>query len=139
MSIYTDLGIRPVINAAGAVTRYGGSIMAPAVVEAEHPDLYRALTGHPAGTWVGAHPRGGGGGLAGRRTAHCGRPPFGARQRGDQSAYVTAWPGSSSGPLLPGCVVGRKIKNAHTTADRDRNGYFTVLPVSVPISIRCSK
>lgn len=33
MSIYTDLGIRPVINAAGAVTRYGGSIMALEVVE----------------------------------------------------------------------------------------------------------
>lgn len=33
MSIYTDLGVRPVINAAGAVTRYGGSIMAPAVIE----------------------------------------------------------------------------------------------------------
>jgi L-seryl-tRNA(Ser) seleniumtransferase len=33
MSIYTDLGIRPVINAAGAVTRYGGSIMAPEVLE----------------------------------------------------------------------------------------------------------
>lgn len=32
MSIYTELGVRPVINAAGAVTRYGGSVMAPAVL-----------------------------------------------------------------------------------------------------------
>ena len=32
MSIYTDLGVRPVINAAGAVPRYGGSMMAPEVV-----------------------------------------------------------------------------------------------------------
>lgn len=33
MSIYTELGVRPIINAAGAVTRYGGSIMAPEVIE----------------------------------------------------------------------------------------------------------
>lgn len=33
MSIYETLGVRPVINAAGAVSRYGGSLMAPAVLE----------------------------------------------------------------------------------------------------------
>lgn len=33
MSIYEELGVRPVINAAGTVTRYGGSLMAPEVVE----------------------------------------------------------------------------------------------------------
>ncbi|MEZ4660664.1 MAG: aminotransferase class V-fold PLP-dependent enzyme [Caldilineaceae bacterium] len=33
MSIYQDLGVRPVINAAGAVSRYGGSLMAPEVLE----------------------------------------------------------------------------------------------------------
>lgn len=32
MNIYEELGVRPVINAAGAVTRYGGSIMAPEVL-----------------------------------------------------------------------------------------------------------
>ncbi|MBI4552476.1 MAG: aminotransferase class V-fold PLP-dependent enzyme [Candidatus Latescibacteria bacterium] len=29
MGIYEELGVRPVINAAGTVTRYGGSLMAP--------------------------------------------------------------------------------------------------------------
>jgi len=33
MSIYTELGVRPIINAAGAITRYGGSLMAPAVLD----------------------------------------------------------------------------------------------------------
>lgn len=33
MSIYTELGVRPIINAAGAVTRYGGSLMAPAILD----------------------------------------------------------------------------------------------------------
>ena len=33
MSIYEALGIRPVINAAGAVSRYGGSLMAPEVLD----------------------------------------------------------------------------------------------------------
>ncbi|MFN8444667.1 MAG: aminotransferase class V-fold PLP-dependent enzyme [Caldilineaceae bacterium] len=34
MSIYKELGVRPVINAAGAVTRYGGSLMSTAVLDA---------------------------------------------------------------------------------------------------------
>jgi uncharacterized pyridoxal phosphate-dependent enzyme len=34
MSIYDDLGVRPLINAAANITRYGGSIMAPEVLEA---------------------------------------------------------------------------------------------------------
>ena len=34
MSLYDDLGVRPVINAAGTLTRLGGSRMAPAVLEA---------------------------------------------------------------------------------------------------------
>ena len=34
MSIYTDLGIRPIINANATLTRLGGSVMPPEVVEA---------------------------------------------------------------------------------------------------------
>jgi L-seryl-tRNA(Ser) seleniumtransferase len=33
MSIYKELGVRPVINAAGSVSRYGGSLMAQEVLE----------------------------------------------------------------------------------------------------------
>ena len=33
MSIYEELGVRTLINAAGAVTRYGGSLMAPEVLD----------------------------------------------------------------------------------------------------------
>ena len=33
MSIYEELGVRTLINAAGTVTRYGGSLMAPEVLE----------------------------------------------------------------------------------------------------------
>ena len=33
MGIYEELGVRPLINAAGTVTRYGGSLMAPEVLE----------------------------------------------------------------------------------------------------------
>ena len=33
MSIYEELGIRTLINAAGTVTRYGGSLMAPEVLD----------------------------------------------------------------------------------------------------------
>jgi len=32
MGIYEQLGVRPIINAAGSVSRYGGSLMAPEVV-----------------------------------------------------------------------------------------------------------
>lgn len=34
MSIYRELGVRPVVNAAGTLTRLGGSRMAPAVLDA---------------------------------------------------------------------------------------------------------
>jgi L-seryl-tRNA(Ser) seleniumtransferase len=34
MSIFGDIGIRPVINAAGSLTRYGGSVMRPEAVAA---------------------------------------------------------------------------------------------------------
>ena len=33
MSIYEELGVRTLINAAGTVTRYGGSLMAPEVLD----------------------------------------------------------------------------------------------------------
>ncbi|MEZ4868264.1 MAG: aminotransferase class V-fold PLP-dependent enzyme [Caldilineaceae bacterium] len=33
MGIYEEFGVRPILNAAGAVTRYGGSVMAPEVLE----------------------------------------------------------------------------------------------------------
>ena len=33
MSIYDELGVRTLINAAGTVTRYGGSLMAPEVLD----------------------------------------------------------------------------------------------------------
>ena len=33
MGIYQELGVRTVINAAGCVTRYGGSLVAPEVME----------------------------------------------------------------------------------------------------------
>lgn len=33
-TIYDDLGVRPVINAAGTLTRLGGSLMPPEVVQA---------------------------------------------------------------------------------------------------------
>ena len=33
MNIYEDLGVRTLINAAGTVTRYGGSLMAPEVLD----------------------------------------------------------------------------------------------------------
>ena len=33
MSIYKELGVRTLINAAGTVTRYGGSLMAPEVLD----------------------------------------------------------------------------------------------------------
>jgi len=36
MGIYEELGIRTVINAAGTVTRYGGSLMAPEVLDMMH-------------------------------------------------------------------------------------------------------
>ena len=34
MGIYADLGVRPVINASGTLTRLGGSRMAPEVLAA---------------------------------------------------------------------------------------------------------
>src|SRR5574340_1194563 len=34
MSVYEELGVRPLINAAGTLTRIGGSIMPPEVLEA---------------------------------------------------------------------------------------------------------
>ena len=34
MGFYEDLGVRPVINAAGSLTRLGGNKLAPGVVEA---------------------------------------------------------------------------------------------------------
>ena len=33
MGIYEDIGVRPVINAIGTATRYGGALMAPEVIE----------------------------------------------------------------------------------------------------------
>ena len=33
MGVYEDLGVTPVINAAGTVTRYGGSLMNPEIIE----------------------------------------------------------------------------------------------------------
>ena len=34
MSIYEELGVRPLINASATLTRLGGSVMAPEVVRA---------------------------------------------------------------------------------------------------------
>ena len=34
MDIYEELGVSTLINAAGTVTRYGGSLMAPEVLDA---------------------------------------------------------------------------------------------------------
>ncbi len=33
MGIYEDIGVRPVINAIGTATRFGGALMAPEVLE----------------------------------------------------------------------------------------------------------
>ncbi len=40
MSIYEELGIRPIINASATLTRLGGSIMPPEVVQAGPKRLY---------------------------------------------------------------------------------------------------
>src|SRR5260370_40806951 len=94
--VYQGLGVRPRINAAGALTRLGGAVMAPEVVAAmaaasrasvDIGELQDAASGRIAQA-TGAEA---GLGAPGASAAVCPAPP----------AAVRPWHGARMGPLPP--------------------------------------